>query len=54
MNKILELDDINDNNLNLIWVYIQKENGFYMGQAKKNENETEIEKKNNKRRKRSF
>jgi hypothetical protein len=45
MNQILELDDINDNNLNLIWVYIQKENGFYMGQAKKNENETEIEKK---------
>ena len=45
MNKILELDDINDNNLNLIWVYIQKENGFYMGKAIKNEKETEIEKK---------
>ena len=39
MNKLLELEDIEEENLDkLIWVYIKKENGFYIGQAIKKEN----------------
>ena len=39
MNELLELEDIEEENLDkLIWVYIKKENGFYIGQAIKKEN----------------